>query len=145
MGKRWSSARRSDLRRDWQGFGYFHKKYFRNWESFEFVIASRYLREALHLTGTKISCGQGGCGSCLVTAKVSKSHPCPLTIIIVTISVSLSLSWWILSCHCNGVKVSQSLLSPCNPSLIPSGSRSSNWDEEDQSCQLCKSVNHKIE
>merc|ERR1719192_1066504 len=31
---------------------------------------ARYLRESLHLTGTKISCGQGGCGSCLVTAKV---------------------------------------------------------------------------
>ena len=27
MGKRWLSAKRSDLRRDWQGFGDFHKKY----------------------------------------------------------------------------------------------------------------------
>ena len=30
---------------------------------------ARYLREHLHLTGTKISCGMGGCGSCTVEAK----------------------------------------------------------------------------
>ena len=39
----------------------------------KFKLKSRYLRESLHLTGTKISCGQGGCGSCLVTAKVVMS------------------------------------------------------------------------
>ena len=29
-----------------------------------------YLREVLHLTGTKLSCGQGGCGACNVTVAV---------------------------------------------------------------------------
>ena len=28
-----------------------------------------FLRERLHLTGTKISCGQGGCGACNVTVE----------------------------------------------------------------------------
>ena len=28
-----------------------------------------FLRETLHLTGTKISCGQGGCGACNVTVQ----------------------------------------------------------------------------
>ena len=27
---------------------------------------ARYLRETLHLTGTKISCNQAGCGACTV-------------------------------------------------------------------------------
>ena len=103
MGKRWLSARRSDLRRDWQGFGEFHKKYFWNWKTFEFVTASRYLRESLHLTGTKISCGQGGCGSCLVTAKVShfslpsQNHYCHLFCIfiftLIFVDLILSLHW----------------------------------------------------
>ena len=29
---------------------------------------ARYLRETLHLTGTKISCNQAGCGACVVNA-----------------------------------------------------------------------------
>ena len=29
---------------------------------------ARYLRNHLNLTGTKISCGQAGCGACVVTA-----------------------------------------------------------------------------
>ena len=29
-----------------------------------------YLREVLHLSGTKVSCGQGGCGACNVSVGV---------------------------------------------------------------------------
>ena len=35
---------------------------------------ARYLREKLSLTGTKIMCGQAGCGACVVTAYVPKSN-----------------------------------------------------------------------
>ena len=34
---------------------------------------ARFLREKLHLTGTKISCGVGGCGACVVNAEVQDS------------------------------------------------------------------------
>lgn len=29
---------------------------------------ARYLRETLHLTGTKLMCAQAGCGACVVNA-----------------------------------------------------------------------------
>ena len=132
MGKRWSSAKRSDLRRDWQGFGDFHKKYFFEigkvlnlllhpgiCESLSTLLGQRYHvdKEDVVLVLSRQRCQS------LILA-LSQSF---------LSSLSFSLSLWILSCHCKGVKVSQSLLSPCNPS-VASGSRSSNWDEKDQSC-----------
>ena len=53
---------------------------------------ARFLRENLHLTGTKISCGQGGCGVCIVTASI------PIQSGRKIISVN-SVSWKICQLH----------------------------------------------
>jgi len=33
------------------------------------VSLAQYIREVALLTGTKISCNEGGCGSCIITVK----------------------------------------------------------------------------
>ena len=35
---------------------------------------AQYIREVALLTGTKISCGEGGCGACIVTVRNRVDH-----------------------------------------------------------------------
>ena len=53
---------------------------------------ARFLRSHLHLTGTKIMCGQAGCGACVVKAKFNN----PATGQMVTKSINSVISWIIL-------------------------------------------------
>ena len=53
-----------------------------------------YLRDVLQLTGTKLSCGEGGCGSCNVTVEVRDVN----TGVSTTRTVSSCLVK-VLSCH----------------------------------------------
>ena len=53
-----------------------------------------FLREKLHLTGTKISCGQGGCGVCNVTVEARDAN----TGLVTTKTVSSCLVS-VPSCH----------------------------------------------
>ena len=53
-----------------------------------------YLRSVLHLTGTKLSCGEGGCGACNVTVEVRD-----LTTGLTSTRTVSSCLVRVLSCH----------------------------------------------
>ena len=57
------------------------------------LLLSDYLRESLGLTGTKVACGEGGCGACTVVAEKRSSPP-------VAINACLRLL-----CQCDGLSV----------------------------------------